>query len=74
MSDVGFVHSHPQIMSGTPVFIGTRVPVQALLDYIEEGDTIDSFLDSFPTVTRDQAIGFLEQATQALLSSLPQAA
>jgi len=74
MSDVGFVHSHPEIMSGTPVFIGTRVPVQALLDYIEEGDTIDSFLDSFPTVTRDQAIGFLEQATQALLSSLPQAA
>jgi uncharacterized protein (DUF433 family) len=74
MSDVGFVHSHPEIMSGTPVFIGTRVPVQALLDYIEEGDTIDSFLDSFPTVTRDQAIGFLEQATQALLASLPQAA
>jgi uncharacterized protein (DUF433 family) len=74
MSDVGFVHSHPEIMSGTPVFIGTRVPVQALLDYLEEGDTIDSFLDSFPTVTRDQAIGFLEQATQALLSNLPQAA
>lgn len=74
MSDMGFVHSHPGILSGTPVFVGTRVPVQALLDYLEEGDTIDSFLDSFPTVTRDQAIGFLEQATQALLSTLPQAA
>lgn len=74
MSDTGFVHSHPGILSGTPVFVGTRVPVQALLDFLEEGDTIDSFLDSFPTVTRDQAIGFLEQATQALLSTLPQAA
>jgi uncharacterized protein (DUF433 family) len=61
MAENTFVHSHPEIMSGTPVFVGTRVPVQALLDFLEEGDTIDSFLDSFPTVTRDQAIGFLGQ-------------
>ena len=68
------VHSHPEILGGTPVFIGTRVPAQALLDYLEEGDTIDSFLDSFPSVTREQAIAFLEQAAQALLSKLPSAA
>ena len=48
------------IMHGTPCFTGTRVPVQTLLDYIEEGDTLDSFLKDFPTVTRNQAIQFLE--------------
>lgn len=74
MSETPVVHSHPEIMSGTPVFIGTRVPVQALLDHLEEGDTIDSFLESFPTVTREQAVAFLEQATRALLSQIPQAA
>lgn len=61
-------------MSGTPVFVGTRVPVQALLDYLEEGDTIDSFLDSFPSVTREQAVAFLEQAAQALLDRVASAA
>ena len=74
MVETPVVHSHPEIMSGTPVFVGTRVPVQALLDYLEEGDTIDSFLDGFPSVTREQAITFLEQAARALLSSLPRAA
>lgn len=74
MMETPVVHSHPEIMSGTPVFIGTRVPVQALLDYLEDGDTIDSFLDSFPSVTREQAVAFLEQATQALLARLPSAA
>lgn len=59
MAESAFVHSHPEIMSGTPVFVGTRVPVQALFDYLEEGGTIDEFLDSFPT--RDQATGFLGQ-------------
>lgn len=68
------VHSHPEIMSGTPVFVGTRVPVQALLDYLEEGDTIDSFLDSFPSVTREQAVAFLEQATELFLANLSAAA
>lgn len=57
----------PQIMHGTPCFAGTRVPVQTLLDYIEEGDTLDSFLKDFSTVTRDQAIQFLELAKQQLI-------
>jgi uncharacterized protein (DUF433 family) len=74
MSQTPVVHSHPEIMSGTPVFVGTRVPVQALVDYLEEGDTIESFLDAFPTVTREQVIAFFEQATQALLTQLPRAA
>lgn len=54
------------------MFVGTRVPVQALLDYLEEGDGIDSFVDSFPTVTREQAVSFLQQATRALLADLPE--
>lgn len=74
MTETPVVHSHPGIMSGTPVFVGTRVPVQALLDYLEEGDTIDSFLDSFPSVTREQVVAFLEQAARALLARLPDAA
>lgn len=74
MSAATVVHSHPEIMSGTPVFVGTRVPVQALLDYLEEGDTIDSFLDSFPTVTREQAVSFLEQAGEMFLASVRRAA
>jgi uncharacterized protein (DUF433 family) len=61
MSTTPVVHSHPEIMSGTPVFVGTRVPVQALLDHLEEGDSIDSFLESYPTVTREQAIAFVRQ-------------
>lgn len=62
MASDTFVHSHPEIMSGTPVFVGTRVPVQALFDYLEEDGTVDEFLDSFPTVTREQVFGFLGQA------------
>jgi uncharacterized protein (DUF433 family) len=50
------------IMGGTPVFPGTRVPVQTLLDYIEAGDTIDEFLRGFPTVTREHVVAFLERA------------
>lgn len=57
----------PGIMHGTPCFTGTRVPVQSLLDYIEEGDTLDHFLKDFSTVTRDQAIQFLELAKQQLI-------
>jgi len=52
-------------MSGAVVFAGTRVPVQTLLDYIEEGDTLDDFLEDFPTVTRDHAIAVLELAKQS---------
>jgi uncharacterized protein (DUF433 family) len=66
------VHRDPQILGGAPVFVGTRVPLQALLDHLEDGDTIDTFLESFPTVTREQVIGFLEQATDALLEAIPQ--
>jgi len=74
MPETAVVHRHPEIMSGTPVFIGTRVPVQALLDYLESGDTIESFLDGFPSVTREQAVTFLDQAAKAYLAKLPQAA
>lgn len=60
-------HTHPQVMSGAPVFVGTRVPVRALLDYVEAGDTLDDFLADFPGVTREQAIRFLEESAEALL-------
>ena len=56
------VHSDPEILGGIPVFVGTRVPLQNLIDYLEAGDTIDEFLDSFPSVTREQAIAALEIA------------
>ena len=59
----------PEIMSGEPCFAGTRVPVRALLDYIEGGDTIDEFLEQYPTVTRKQAIAFLEQASERFLAT-----
>ena len=62
------VHSDPEILGGTPVFVGTSVPFQTLLDYLEAGDTLDEFLDDFPTVTREQAIAALEQAKEALLA------
>jgi len=64
------VHSDPEIVSGTPVFVGTRVPAQALLDYLEGGETIDEFLDDFPSVSREQAIAFLEEAGRALLAHI----
>ena len=53
----------PDVMSGTPVFPGTRVPVQTLLEYLEAGDSIDEFLLGFPSVSRSQVIAFLERAT-----------
>ena len=62
-------HSDPEIMGGTPVFQGTRVPVQTLLDYLEGGDSIDEFLEGFPGVSREQAIAFLEMAKDALLAT-----
>jgi len=57
-------------MGGTPVLRGTRVPVQTLLDYIEAGDTIDDFLDGFPSVTRVRVVEFLEQARDRLVESI----
>ena len=61
---------NPEVMGGTPVFCGTRVPVQTLLDYLEAGDTIGEFLVGFPSVTREQVIGFLEQAKDRLVESV----
>lgn len=57
----------PEVMGGTPVFTGTRVPVQTLLDYLKAGESIDDFLDGFPTVTREQAIALLEEAGKLLV-------
>jgi uncharacterized protein (DUF433 family) len=62
------VHSDPEILGGTPVFVGTRVPVQSLFDYLEGGDTLDEFLRQFPSVKRGQAIAALEQARDSLLT------
>lgn len=58
----------PEIMSGTPCFTGTRVPIQNLINYIEGGDTIDEFLAGFPTVTREQVFAFLEQARDRMVA------
>ena len=68
MSKPPVVHSDPQIMGGTAVFVGTRVPFQTLLDYLEAGDPLAEFLEDFPTVSREQAIAALEQAKDALLA------
>ena len=62
------VHSDPDIMGGVPVFVGTRVPVRTLLDYLAAGDPLEVFLDHFPTVTREQAVGALGQANELLVS------
>jgi uncharacterized protein (DUF433 family) len=68
MPDIrSIIHSDPDIHSGDPVFVGTRVPVRTLLDYIEGGDSIDVFLDNFPSVTREQAVAFLEEAARTAL-------
>src|SRR6266480_2123697 len=63
------IHSDPDILGGIPVFVGTRVPVQNLIDCLEAGDSLDQFLDSFPSVTRGQAVAALEIAREALESS-----
>ncbi|MBD2773746.1 DUF433 domain-containing protein [Iningainema tapete] len=60
------VHSDPDILGGTPVFVGTRVPMKTLLDYLEAGDSLDEFLDHFPSVKREQAIAALELAKEML--------
>jgi len=60
------IQSVIDVLSGTPVFAGTRVPVQTLLDYLEAGDRLDDFLEDFPTVTREQAVAALDLAREAL--------
>ena len=64
------VSRDPEVMGGAPVFPGTRVPVQTLLDYIEAGETIDDFLEGFPSVTRGQVIAFLEEAKDRVVESV----
>lgn len=70
MKERSVVHSDPNILGGTPVFVGTRVPVQALIDYIEGGRSLNEFLDDFPTVTREIAIAALEQAKARLIADV----
>ena len=59
----GIVHSDPEIMGGTPVFVGTRVPLQNLIDYLEGGESVEDFLEAYPTVKREQAIAVIEEET-----------
>ncbi|BAY13763.1 DUF433 domain-containing protein [Calothrix sp. NIES-2098] len=67
MSQSAIITASPDVMSGTPVFAGTRVPVQTLLDYLKAGESIDDFLEGFPTVKREQVIAFLEAAQAQIL-------
>jgi len=60
------VHSDPEIMGGEPVFVETRVPVRNLFDYLEAGDSLEVFLDAFPSVSREQAVAALELAKEAM--------
>jgi uncharacterized protein (DUF433 family) len=65
------ISSNPEVLSGVPVFQGTRVPVSSLMDYLESGDSIDLFLYDFPTVTRAQVIALLEFAKKGMLEAVP---
>jgi uncharacterized protein (DUF433 family) len=65
---VGVITKNPEILGGTPVFRGTRVPIQTLFDYLEGGETLKDFLEGFPTVTRESAVAALEEAKDLLLS------
>jgi uncharacterized protein (DUF433 family) len=66
----GVVHSDPQIMGGTPVFVGTRVPLQNLIDCLEAGESIEDFLEAYPTVTREQAIAVIEAGKLKILENV----
>jgi uncharacterized protein (DUF433 family) len=65
---MGIIVRNPEILGGTPVFRGTRVPIQTLFDYLEGGETLEDFLEGFPTVTREAALAALEEAKQLLLA------
>ena len=67
-SQTAVVHSDPEILGGTPVFVGTRVPVQTLFDYLEGGETLDEFLHQFPSVDRAQAMAALDLARDTLVA------
>ncbi len=64
------ISSTPEVMGGTPVFQGTRVPVQTLIDYLEAGDSISDFIKGFPTVSKEQVIAFLEEAKEKALAGI----
>jgi uncharacterized protein (DUF433 family) len=66
--DSPIVTSSPDVLSGTPVFVGTRVPIQSLIDYLEGGETIDDFLEGFPTVRREQIVEFLDRAAAQIVA------
>lgn len=66
MSELSAVHRNPKIQGGVPVFRGTRVPVRNLIDYLEAGDDLATFLAAFPSVTREQAVAALEEAAHVL--------
>jgi uncharacterized protein (DUF433 family) len=67
LKSASMISASPEVMGGTPVFIGTRVPIQTLMDYLKAGESIDDFLEGFPTVTREQVIGLLEEASNQLV-------
>lgn len=67
LSDGRVFHSDPEVLGGTPVFVGTRVPVRSLIEYLESGYSLDQYLDNFPSVRREQAVVFLEEAARTLL-------
>jgi uncharacterized protein (DUF433 family) len=67
-SKTAVIHSDLEILGGTPVFVGTRVPAQTLFDYLEGGETLDEFLHQFPSVKREQALAALEMARDSLLA------
>jgi uncharacterized protein (DUF433 family) len=66
----GIVHSDPQIMGGTPVFVGTRVPLENLIDYLEGGESVEDFLEAFPTVKREQVIAVIEAGKLKMLETV----
>jgi len=68
--DKQIISASPDIMGGTPVFAGTRVPVQTFFEYINAGETIDSFLEGFPTVRREQVLALLDEAEQRILATI----
>ena len=63
------ITSSPEVLGGTPVFAGTRVPVETLIAYLEAGETIDDFLEGFPTATREQVISFIEEPKDRMLTA-----
>ena len=65
---MGIIVRNPEVLGGTPVFRGTRVPIQTLFDYLGGGETLEDFLEGFPTVTREAALAALEEAKQLLLA------